>query len=212
MSISVSGVSGAILAGGHSQRMGHDKATLLIDGELLLQRIARVMRSVVTNLAVIGPLERAVLTPDIPIIPDRWPDCGPLGGIATALHAPLSSKGVMVVGCDMPFLNPVLLHHLITLVPEADAVVVRLDGQIHPLHAVYQQQCLPILEAQLAVGDLRVHHFLTQIKVRYVETPELNQFDPTHLSTFNCNTPEEWQQALRLLAQMQTTHSKQFYT
>lgn len=206
---STSGVSGAILAGGQSQRMRHDKATLLIDGELLLQRIARLMRCVVPNLAVIGPLERATLMPGIPVITDRWPNCGPLGGIATALHSPLSSQGVVVVGCDMPFLNPVLLRHLITLVTDADAVVVRLDGQIHPLHAVYQQRCLPLLEAQLAVGDLRVHRFLTQINVRYVETPELDQFDPTHLSTFNCNTPEEWQQALRLLAQMQTTRSEE---
>ncbi len=208
MSISRSRVSGAILAGGQSQRMGQDKASLLFDGEPLLLRIVRLMRGVVTNLAVIGPLERATLLPDIPVIPDRWPNCGPLGGIATALHASLSSQGVVVVGCDMPFLNPVLLRHLITLVSEADAVVVRLDGQKHPLHAVYQQRCLPILEAQLAVGDLRVHQFLTQINVRYVETPELDQFDPTHLSTFNCNTPEEWQQALRLLAQAQTIHSE----
>lgn len=184
--------------------MGHDKASLLFDGEPLLLRIARLMRSVVPNLAIIGPLERATLMPDpdIPVIPDRWPNCGPLGGIATALHSSLSGQEVVVVGCDMPFLNPVLLRHLITLVSEADAVVVRLDGQIHPLHAVYQQRCLPTLEAQLAVGDLRVHQFLTQINVRYVETPELDYFDPTHHSTFNCNTPEEWQQALRLLAQM----------
>lgn len=196
---------GAILAGGQSRRMGVDKAQLTLAGEPLIRRIQRVMRSVVNNLAVIGPIERAILMPDIPIIPDRWPDCGPLGGIATALHSPLSSQGVMIVGCDMPFLNPVLLRHLITLIPDADAVVVRLGTQTHPLHAIYQQHCLPILEAQLAVGDLRVHHFLTQIKIRYVEPPELNQFDPTHLSTFNCNTPEEWQQALRLLALLQIT-------
>src|SRR5690348_2447794 len=143
----ISEVSGAILAGGQSRRMGHDKAALLIDGELLLLRIARQMRSVVPDLAVIGPLERATLMPDIPVIPDRWPNCGPLGGIATALHSLRSRQGVVVVGCDMPFLNPVLLRHLITLISEADAVVVRLDGQIHPLHAVYQQRCLPILAA-----------------------------------------------------------------
>ena len=199
-------ISGAILAGGQSRRMGHDKATLLINGEPLLLHTAHLMRRVVSNLAIIGPSERAILVPDTPIIPDRWLDCGPLGGIATALQSPLSGEVVVVVGCDMPFLNPVLLHHFISLVSEADAVVAHLDGQVHPLHAFYQRCCLPILEAQLAVGDLRVHQFLTQIKVRYVEAPELDQFDPTRLSTFNSNTPEEWQQALRLLEQIQTTY------
>lgn len=198
-------ISGAILAGGQSRRMGQDKATLLIDGEPLLLRIARLMRSIVADLAVIGPPERATLVPDTPVIPDRWPDCGPLGGIATALQSSLSGEVIVVVGCDMPFLNPALLRHLITLAPNVDAVVARLDGQAHPLHAVYQRRCLPLLEAQLAAGDLRVHRFLTQIKVCYVEPPELTQFDPTHLSTFNSNTPEEWQQALSLLDQMQTT-------
>lgn len=197
-------ISGAILAGGQSRRMGYDKAALLIEGEPLLLRTARLMREVVSELAIIGPPERAALVPDTPVIPDSWPNCGPLGGIATALQSPLSGEAVVVVGCDMPFLNPALLRHLITLASEADAVVVRLDGQAHPLHALYQRRCLPIIDAQLTTGDLRVHRFLTQIKVQYVEAPELDQFDPTHLSTFNCNTLEEWQHALRLLEQIQT--------
>lgn len=198
-------ISGAILAGGQSRRMGYDKAALSINGEPLLLRTVRLMRSVISDLAIIGPPERAALVSDTPIIPDRWPNCGPLGGIATALQSPLSDEAVVVVGCDMPFLNPVLLRHLITVASETDAVVVRLDGQAHPLHALYHRRCLPIVEAQLASGDLHVHQFLTQIKIRYIEVPELDQFDPTHLSTFNCNTPEEWQQALRLLKQIQET-------
>jgi molybdopterin-guanine dinucleotide biosynthesis protein A len=199
-------ISGAILAGGQSRRMGYDKAALLIDGEPLLRRSARLMREAVSELAIIGPAERAALVPDTPVIPDSWPHCGPLGGIATALQSPLSGEAVLVVACDMPFLNPDLLRHLITLVAEADAVVVRLDSQAHPLHALYQRRCLSTIEAQLTTGDLRVQRFLTHITVRYVEAPELDQFDPTHLSNFNCNTLEEWQQALRLLEQMHATH------
>lgn len=204
-------IAGAILAGGKSTRMGTDKAQLIISGEPLVVRITRLMHNVVADLAVIGPMERALPMPDIPCIPDQRPNYGPLGGIATALQWFLSSDGVVIVACDMPFLNPTLLRHLITLATEADAVVARLDGQAHPLHAVYQQRCLPILEAQLAIGDLRVHQFLAKIKVRYVETTELNLFDPTHLSTFNCNTPEEWRHALRLLDQMQITSCGPFY-
>ena len=148
-------VSGAILAGGQSRRMGSDKAALLIQGEPILKRTARLVASITADVAIIGPPERAALAPGVRILPDRWPQQGPLGGIATALQA-LAGEAVLVVGCDMPFLNAALLRHLIALAPEYDAVVVRVDGEVHPLHAVYQRRCLPTLEEQLLAGNLRV--------------------------------------------------------
>ncbi len=182
--------------------MSEDKAALQVGGESLLLRVAHLIQEITPELAIIGPPERALLAPGFAVIPDRWPNCGPLGGIATALHA-ISAEVLLVVGCDMPFLNSALLRSLITLAPAYDAVVVRLDGREHPLHAVYRQTALPILEQQLASGDLRVRELLKRMQVRYVEGLELERFDPTHLSVFNANTPEEWQQALRLLEQRQ---------
>lgn len=178
--------------------MGQDKAALLIEGEPLLARTARTVRAVASEIAIIGPPERAALAPGIPMIPDRWPNAGPLGGIATALQA-LAGEAVLVVGCDMPFLNVALLRYLMELGETQEAVVVRLDGQVHPLHAVYRKSCLPALVEQLAAGDLRVQGFLARLQVRYVEPPELDRFDPKHRSVFNANTPEEWAQALKLL-------------
>ncbi len=197
-------ISGAILAGGQSRRMGFDKAALLVNGEPLLRRTVRLIRRVTPTVAVVGPVARATLAPDVPVIPDRWPNCGPLGGIGTALEA-LMCDAVLVVGCDMPFLNPVLLRYLVTLAATSDVVTVRLNGQAHPLHAVYQRRCLQVVKAQLAAGDLRLQHFLAQLQVRYVEPPELDGFDPAHLSVFNANTPAEWQQALALLEQLRDT-------
>jgi len=191
-------VSGAVLAGGQSRRMGSDKAALLVEGEPLLRRTVRVLRSITTDVAIIGPPERAALVSNVPILPDHWPHQGPLGGIATALQS-LAGEVVLVVGCDMPFLNLALLRYLIALAPAYDAVVVRADGETHPLHAVYQRRCLPALEAQLLAGDLRVQRFLRELAVHVVEGVELDLLDPQHLSTFNANTPEEWEKALHLL-------------
>jgi molybdopterin-guanine dinucleotide biosynthesis protein A len=193
-------VSGAILAGGQSRRMGRDKAALLIQGEPLLRRTARLLRTITPDVAIIGPTERAALAPDVPVIPDRWPNQGPLGGIATALQA-LAGEVVLVVGCDMPFLNPALLSAMISLAPGYDAVVVRTDGRAHPLHAVYQRRCLPVLKEQLLAGDLQVRRFLARLAVHFVEGAELDRFDPRHLSTFNANTPEEWEQAVQMFTE-----------
>jgi molybdopterin-guanine dinucleotide biosynthesis protein A len=191
-------VSGAVLAGGQSRRMGSDKAALLIQGEPLLRRAVRLLRAVTPDVAIIGPPERVALAPDVPIYPDRWPNQGPLGGIATALQA-LPGEAVLVVGCDMPFLNLDVLRYLVALSPGYNAVVVRADGEAHPLHAVYHRRCLPAIEAQLRAGNRQVQRLLDQLAVRFVEGAELDRLDPQHLSTFNANTPEEWERALRLL-------------
>jgi molybdopterin-guanine dinucleotide biosynthesis protein A len=178
--------------------MGTDKAALLIEGEPLLRRTVRILRSITAEVAVIGPPARATLVPDAPIFPDRWPHQGPLGGIATALQS-LAGEAVLVVGCDMPFLNAALLRYLMLQAPAYDAVVVREEGETHPLHAVYQRRCLPVLEAQLLAGDLQVQRFLRGLRVHAVEGAELDRLDPGHLSTFNANTPQEWEKALQLL-------------
>lgn len=191
-------VSGAVLAGGQSRRMGSDKAALLIQGEPLLLRAVRLLRAVTPDVAVIGPPERAALAPDVPIHPDGWPNQGPLGGIATALQA-LAGEAVLVVGCDMPFLNLDVLRHLVALLPGHDAVVVRADGEAHPLHAIYHRRCLPAIEAQLRAGNRQVQRLLDQLAVRFVEGAELDRLDPQHLSTFNANTPEEWEKVLQML-------------
>ncbi len=193
-------VSGAILAGGQSRRMGRDKAALRIQGEFLLARTVRLVRAVTLDVAIIGPPALGALAPDVPVIADRLPNQGPLGGMATAFHS-LAGDVVLVVGCDMPFLNPSLLRYLISLAPGYDAVVVRVDGQAHPLHAVYQRSCLPVLEEQLAAGNLRVHRFLARLRVRWVEGQELDSLDPQHRSPFNANTPEQWARALQMLSE-----------
>jgi molybdopterin-guanine dinucleotide biosynthesis protein A len=191
-------ISGAVLAGGQSRRMGSDKAGLLIQGEPLLRRTIRLLRAVTPDVAIIGPPDRAALAPDVPIYPDRWPQQGPLGGIATALQA-LAGEAVLVVGCDMPFLNLDVLRYLIGVAPGYDAVMVRADGEMHPLYAVYHRRCLPVIDAQLLAGNRQVQQFLARLAVRFVEGAELDRLDPQHLSTFNANTPEEWEKALQML-------------
>jgi molybdopterin-guanine dinucleotide biosynthesis protein A len=103
---------GAALAGGQSRRMGQDKAALAIGGQPLLARVVARLQMVTPQVRVIGAVERAALVPGVPVVPDLRPGCGPLGGIYTALRT-TSAPYVLVVGCDMPFLNAALLRHLL---------------------------------------------------------------------------------------------------
>jgi molybdopterin-guanine dinucleotide biosynthesis protein A len=73
---------------------------------------------------------------------------------------------------------------------------------VEPLHAVYAKSCLAPVEGLLEQGKLRVEALFDLVKVRYVETEEIDQFDPQHLSFFNINTRADLEKARQLVQEM----------
>ena len=187
----------AILAGGRSSRMGTDKAFVSVLGgplieEILSQSAGLGLESlIVTN----RPAEYAYL--GVPLFGDVLPDKGPLGGLYSALHS-AARPHVLCIACDMPFVVRPLLDYLISLIPEGDAIMPRLDGEAEPFRAIYSRACLAPIRAALEAGRMRMISFFPDVRVRFVEEAEIDRFDPQHLSFFNVNTPEDLEQARRL--------------
>lgn len=108
----MTGLLGAILAGGQSQRFGSDKAVALLAGQSLIDRVAAALAPQVDSIVLVGRDGRGG---DIAAIPDRpLPGLGPLGGLNAALHHARAQgyTAVMTVGCDMPILPPDLAERL----------------------------------------------------------------------------------------------------
>lgn len=192
-------VTGVILAGGQSRRMGRDKALIELGGQTLLQRTAAILYQITDDVLVVGPKERAAHLPGVPVVQDVREGAGPLGGIVTALQVSLRPY-CLVVACDMPLLNADFLRYLIGLAPRFDVVVPRADGFTHQTHAVYSKSCLPYLQRHLVAGDFRLDHVFSEVCVRYVDADEIERFDPEHRSLMNINTPEDLVEVERLLA------------
>ena len=91
----------------------------------------------------------------------------------------------------------IALEYLIGLAARDDyeAAVPRIDGRIHPLHGVMAKSLSSAMEEALNKQALAVRAFLSGRKVRYVDTRELAAFDPSALSTFNINSPQDLEQA-----------------
>jgi molybdopterin-guanine dinucleotide biosynthesis protein A len=191
-------VTGAVLAGGRSTRLGRDKALLTLDSEPLLARAVRLLRQVCDEVLVIGPPERAAVVPGVPVLPDERPGSGPLGGIATALRAMCGDR-LLAVATDMPFLRPALLRYLFTASEGFDVTVPRVDGRTHQLCAVYARACLPLIDAQLARGDYKIDRFFAQVRLRIVDEAELRPFDPELISFRNVNTEADWRAVQALM-------------
>lgn len=197
-------ISVVIQAGGESRRMGKDKALLPFQGEYLIERVIKRVKGLGDELLV--TTNRPGEFPDfgIPLIRDEIPGKGALGGLLTALGAARFST-VVLVACDMPFVNPELLAHACDILrsEEADVVVPRTQHGYEPLHAVYRREtCLPGVRRALTAGERRLISWYPTIKVVPIEEPDLRKFDPDRITFWNLNTPEDLYQAERIAAEL----------
>ncbi len=197
-------VSIAIMAGGQSKRMGRDKAFLNVGGRRVIERVLARVKPLTDDLLLSTNFPQKYQEFGLRMVPDIYPDKAALGGIYSAIHAARHSH-LLVVACDMPFLNVALLEYLIELAHTADVIVPLVDPpQPETLHAVYSKSCLPAIQSRLLANRLRIIGFFEDVTVRYVEREEIAQFDPHFYSFINMNTPEEWRQVQQLAAKLES--------
>lgn len=187
----------AVLAGGKSSRMGTDKSFVRVLGRPLVEDVLAHVAGIGAEIIIVTNRPEDYRYLGLPLFTDVLPDKGALGGIYTALHSS-SQPHTFCVACDMPFVVRPLLDYLISLIPEGDAIVPRLNGEAEPFRAIYSQACLGPIRAALDAGKMRVISFFPDVRVRFVDELEIDRFDPQHLSFFNVNTPDDLEQARRL--------------
>ena len=195
------GVTGIILAGGLSRRLGRDKAMEPFDGQPLIRRVIERVESVAAEVVVVvADSDRGAALPleaRHRIALDLYPGQGSLGGIFSGLAAAGNQWG-LVVACDMPFLNRQLLEYMLSRREGFDVVVPMPGPYPEPTHALYSQACLPHIEAKLQAGDLKISGFFDQVRVNYLTGADIARFDPELRSFFNINSPEDLAQAQTL--------------
>lgn len=195
-------VSAAVLAGGRSSRMGHDKALIEVQGKSILERVLRSLSEVTAQVLIVGDRE-AYRGYGVPVLSDAVSGAGPLGGIYTALvNSP--SEYMFIVGCDMPFLSSSLLQAMAFEPREIDALVPCLDDHsgrsgVQPLHALYSTRCVDSIMARLKRDELKVQLFLDDVNTRFLDSRWLRQFDPDLRSFMNVNTPDDVCRVSKLL-------------
>ncbi len=196
-------LTGIILAGGQGKRFGKDKGDIFLWGELLIERIVKILSQFFTEILIITSRDKQenyrqkFSSLNINIFPDIFDRKGPLGGLHSGLNFS-SNYHSFVVGCDMPFLNPSLINYFKKVSKENDVVVARLKSGFEPLHAIYSKRCLPFIEECIQRNDLRIFDFYDKVKIRILSEEEIERFDPKKLSFFNINTEKDLKEAMRI--------------
>lgn len=177
-------LTGVLLVGGRSRRMGRDKALLRLQGEPLYRRGLRALAMVAGKLFLAG--DRPDLAgPGLPFHSDRFPGSA-LGGVETALRHS-GSEWVAMLPCDLPYPSPRLLQALLSRRDEVDAVLPRTAQGVEPLIGCYHRRLLPLVEEQLVSGRFRITDLLARVRVRYLDESELPA--GWRRALLNLNTP-----------------------
>ncbi|MDX2268954.1 MAG: molybdenum cofactor guanylyltransferase [Bryobacter sp.] len=161
-------LTGWLLAGGASRRMGRDKALLPWQGETLLENRAKLLAEVCGEVKILAPVGKYRAW-GWESLPDQQAGLGPLGGIATAL-AESKTEWNLVLAVDLPFVTVEWLEELWAARDEAcDAVVSDSPTRgVQPLCALWRRRARGAVEAALVEKELRVRALVEKLRVKRV--------------------------------------------
>jgi molybdopterin-guanine dinucleotide biosynthesis protein A len=177
--------AGFVLCGGRSTHMGRDKALLPVEGTALVERTAERVRAAAGSVTLIGAPERYQHL-GIPVMGDLIADCGPIGGLYTALKT-TSAEWNLLVACDMPGLTVEFLRQLLGAAIERGRIclVPETGSEQHPLCAVYHRSAQDAVEFAILHKRLKMHDL-----TRLLKAASWPVSDPSALQ--NVNTSIEW--------------------
>jgi molybdopterin-guanine dinucleotide biosynthesis protein A len=185
-------ITGVILGGGQSRRMGLDKRRLYWEGEPFLDRVCGLMSTLFDEVLVVTAQEDYDCSHlPVRLVTDKIPKKGSLGGLYTGLMEAQNSL-TFVVACDMPFLLKESISRL-CLLSDSDVLVVKLSTGMQPLHARYSKRCVPIIEQMIHEGDLKIQNLISRsgLTVKIIEESLFDDIDPYRQSFHNINTPAD---------------------
>jgi len=192
---------GIVLCGGQSTRMGTSKALLPFGAETMLQRVVRLLSTVVSPIVVVAAAGQPLpdLPADVLVARDEHQGRGPLEGLRAGLKAlPETVASAYVTSCDVPLLVPAFARRMIDLLTDHDIAVMEINGFPHPLSAVYRRSTLPRVEALLAQNRLRPVFLFDAVRTRRLQPVEMIAADAELLTLRNLNTREDYLEALAI--------------
>ena len=175
-------MSGFVLAGGRSTRMGRDKALLDWHGTPLLNHMVSLLEQATDEVKVVGRDH----------VPDRLPGCGPLSGIETALTI-TSTENNLIVAVDLPLLTKNFLLFFRRTAEASKRPVLACKIRSHfPLCIAIKRPLLAEVEQRLAKGDLSIHGLIEDSEAEIISETQLSKsgFEPDIFR--NLNTPEDY--------------------
>ncbi|MCJ7783332.1 MAG: molybdenum cofactor guanylyltransferase [Desulfobacterales bacterium] len=183
-------ITGIILSGGKSIRMGENKAFIQIEGVPIIKRIYDLFKELFQEVIIVTNQKELFSNFDSKIYSDLIPSKGALGGLYTGIFFS-SFHHSFCVACDMPFIKKTVVQYLIEDMDDEDVIVPRTKDGLQPLHAIYSKNCVDPIRKSIDEGKSKIIDIYDQVNVKIVDEKDFLCFDPGRESFINVNTPEE---------------------
>jgi molybdopterin-guanine dinucleotide biosynthesis protein A len=168
-------ITGIILAGGKSSRMGQDKGFLKLNGKTFMTYIIAALKPIVGDIIIVSNNSDYDIF-KLKRVPDVMEDSGPLAGLYAGLLYSETENNI-VLSCDVPLISASVLKKLIEgFTPETDVIQFESQGKTMPLIAMYKKNCMhPILKL-LQTNERRLRFAIEQLDVKTIKlAPELEK-------------------------------------
>ncbi len=191
--VTEAGTTAAIVAGGQASRFGgRDKSRLIVEGRSIIFRQVDVLQRVADEVVVIGGDPARYADLGLASHPDRPAGLGAIAGVCTALDVARGDR-VIVVACDLPFLEEDLLRRLVTLASgPVDGAWVHGPRGVEPLIACYRRSASAAIRRQIDSGRLQLAALGSVLRMAEVTEAELRTYGSPDRLLANVNSPADY--------------------
>lgn len=184
-------VTGIVLSGGLSRRMGKEKGLCLLNDKPLVEYAIDILQKECSSV-MIGSNNVLYRKFGFPVIEDEIKGIGPIGGIYSCLNSSHTDDN-FILSCDMPMVHEDLLRHILAQREHYDVVVPLYDGNPEPLCAFYRKDITPVLRSQISAGDYKIQELLKKLKTKYLDIgPHLNFYHNHLFANINAEADLVW--------------------
>lgn len=178
-------ITGIILAGGKSSRMGADKGFLLLNEKSFIQYSIDALKPLVSKIIIVSDnadydafgLKR---------VNDVTKNAGPVAGICSGLEAS-STEFNLILSCDIPLITSEILQKLIDNIDKVSQIIqIESNGKSMPLIALYKKEVLTAFETFLKNDERRLRVAIESCISKNIVLEKEHEF-----STMNINTQNE---------------------
>ena len=193
-------ITGVLLAGGESRRMGRDKSGIEVDGVTTAERTIAAFRLLFADVFAVSKTTGRFAGFGCREVADIFDEMGAMVGVLTALKE-AKTDYIFVAACDMPFIDKAVVELIVSKGTGFRAALPLISGKGDPLHALYGRDCFDDMLVFMQKEGRSLNRFIESLpgsQVRYVSEDEIREVDKEALSLFNMNTPEDLEKARKL--------------
>ena len=188
-------ITGYILAGGKSSRLGTDKGLIILKSKPIIEYVINQLKPAVNKIVIVSS-NKEYWKFGFEVITDTIINSGPAGGIHAALNNTSTEKNFMV-SCDMPFITTDSIEYIINESANYQITVPVFKGKYEPMFAVYSKECFVKWEELIKQGTNKMMDIINYFKVLKLNVDSTSLF--TDSTFININTPDDLEYAISII-------------